>query len=198
MRVFRPTLIAENRAVYGRRSFHFPENLPPQFSIAGSGLPVLGNANFPQYRTDNLYEFNRTWSWIRGRHRLRHGAHLLRYQLDFFFTPNIRGTVTYPSFSDFLFDRNASFSQYAGTGLTPARTTRVRRLFRRRLPRECERDAEPWDPLRVHRYAVGLFLQCQAGHEQPGAAFRFRLVASRGGWLAGNGKLAVRGGYAVS
>ena len=198
VRVFRPTLIAENRAVYGRRSFHFPENLPPQFSITGSGLPVLGNANFPQYRTDNLYEFSSTWSWIRGRHSFRYGAHVLRYQLNSFFAPNIRGTVTYPSFSDFLFDRNASFSQYAGTGLTPARTTefagyfgddfRVTSSVTLNLGIRYEYTGTPF----------GYFSNARPDINNWAPRFGFAWSPRGGGWLTGNGKLAVRGGYAIS
>ncbi|MGB9606362.1 MAG: hypothetical protein ACPL88_10860, partial [Bryobacteraceae bacterium] len=90
-----PTLLSEARAVYGRRSFHFPENLPPQLTISGSTLPTIGNQNYPQYRTDNLYEFNNTWSWTRSRHTMRWGANVLRYQLNSFFAPSSKGVVTY-------------------------------------------------------------------------------------------------------
>ena len=46
----------------------------------------------------------------------------MRYELNSFFAPELRGTVSYPSLLDFLFDRNARVSQFAGNGLVPART----------------------------------------------------------------------------
>lgn len=65
--------------------------------------------------TDNV-------SYIRGNHNWKFGVNVLRYDLNSFFAPNLRGTIAYASLSDFLFDRNASFSQFAGDGSVPART----------------------------------------------------------------------------
>ena len=200
--VVSPTLLSEARAVYGRRSFHFPENLPPQLSISGSTLPTIGNQNYPQFRTDNLYEFNNAWTWTRSRHTIRWGANLLRYQLNSFFAPSSRGVVTYPSMADFLFDRNADFTQYAGTGLTPARTTEFAGFL-----------GDDW------RATSTLTLNLGIRYEYTGAPFgyfsnakpdinnwapRFGFAWSpRGadglwGKITGNGKLAIRGGYAIS
>jgi len=200
--VVSPTLLSEARAVYGRRSYHFPENLPPQLAISGSSLPTIGNQNYPQFRTDNLYEFNNSWSWTRSGHTVRFGANVLRYQLNSFFAPSSRGVVTYPSFLDFLLDRNADFTQYAGTGLTPARTTEFAGFL-----------GDDW------RATSELTLNIGARYEYTGTPFgyfsnakpdinnwspRFGFAWSprrTGGWLGkatGNGKLAIRGGYAIS
>ncbi len=200
--VVSPMLYSEARAVYARRSFHYTENYPPQLTITGSGLPVIGNQNFPQFRTDNLYEFTNNWSWIRGRHTIRFGGNYMRYQLNSFFAPASMGVVAYPSFTDFLFDRNASFSQYAGTGLTPARTSEFATFF-----------GDDW------RVKPSLTLNLGIRWEYTGAPFgyfsnakpdlnnfspRFGFaIAPRwkdglAGKLAGNGKLAIRGGYAIA
>lgn len=71
IRVWNATLVMETRLSYARREASFPEKLPAQFSITGSGLPTIGNQNFPQYRTDNLYELTNNWSQMRSRHTLR-------------------------------------------------------------------------------------------------------------------------------
>lgn len=116
-------LINEARLTYSRRNINFPENLPTAFTINGvGGAFTIGNANFPQFRIDNSYELTDNVSWNTGRHALKSGVNVLRYDLNSFFAPNLRGTITYGSLSDFLFDRNANFSQYAGTGSVPART----------------------------------------------------------------------------
>lgn len=118
-----PSLINEFRFTYSRRSIQFPENFGFSFSInTGTNAFTLGNANFPQSRLDNVFEFTDNVSYTTGNHSFKFGYNLLRYDLDSFFAPNLRGTVSYPSLSDFLQDRNASFSQFAGTGQTKAIT----------------------------------------------------------------------------
>jgi outer membrane receptor protein involved in Fe transport len=202
VRVASPSLISEARAVYGRRATRFTENFPPQFSISGSGLPTIGNQIYPQFRTDNLYEFTNNWSWIRSRHSLRFGANFLRYQLNSFLAPAFMGVISYPSFADFLYDRDAQFSQYAGTGLTPARTSEFGAFV-----------GDDW------RVASSLTLNLGIRYEYVGAPFgyfsnakpdinnfapRFGFAWSprkSDGWLGaitGHGKLAIRGGYAIS
>lgn len=116
-------LINEARATYSRRTISFPENLPTAFSVAGVvNAFTIGNANFPQFRRDNVYELTDNISYTTGNHNFKFGYNVLRYNLFSFFAPNLRGTISYPSIGEFLFDRNASFSQFAGTGAVPAVT----------------------------------------------------------------------------
>ncbi len=121
--VFGPRTVNEARFTYARRSVHFPESLPPSFAV--SGFNSVGNANFPQFRTDNMYEWTNNLSHSMRNHTLKTGVNVLRYQLNSFFAPNSRGSVSYPSLTDFLLDQNANFSQYAGDGFVPARTTEL-------------------------------------------------------------------------
>lgn len=116
-------LINEFRFTYGRRSIQFPESLDFSFTIGGTGGAfTFGNANFPQSRLDNVFEFTDNISYVTGNHSFKFGYNLLRYDLNSFFAPNLRGTVSYGGLGDFLQDRNASFSQYAGAGQTQAIT----------------------------------------------------------------------------
>lgn len=116
-------LINEARFTYSRRTITYPENLGIAFSVSGlSNAFTNGNANFPQGRVDNVYEFTDNVSYLTGKHNFKFGYNLLDYQLNSFFAPNFRGTVNYPSLGEFLFDRNASLQRYAGNGLTEATT----------------------------------------------------------------------------
>ncbi len=200
--VFSPTLLSEARAVYGRRSFHFPENLPPQFAITGSGLPTIGNQNFPQFRTDNLYEFNNSWSWTQSRHTVRFGVNVLRYQLNSFFAPSSRGVVTYPSFLDFLLDRNADFTQYAGTGLTPARTTEFAGFFGDDLRATSTLTLNLGIRYEYTGAPFGYFSNAKPDINNWAPRFGFAWSPRRAdgflGRITGGGKLAIRGGYAIS
>ncbi len=118
-----PRWINEARFTYSRRDIQFPENLGFAFSIAGAGGAFnFGNANFPQSRTDNVYEITDNVSFTPSNHAFKFGYNLLIYKLKSFFAPNFRGTVSYPSLVNFLQDTAASFSQYAGNGLTDATT----------------------------------------------------------------------------
>jgi hypothetical protein len=117
-------LINESRITYSRRNISFLENLPRTFTIrdAPSLSFPAGNINFPQFRIDNAYELTDNLSLIQGRHNWKFGVNALRYELNSFFAPELRGTVSYANLLDFLFDRNARVSQFAGNGLVPART----------------------------------------------------------------------------
>lgn len=115
-------LINEARLTYSRRAINFPESLPTAFSVTGAGAFSIGNANFPQFRTDNSYELTDNISYLTGNHSVKFGLNALRYDLNSFFAPNLRGTISYPSLTDFLLDRNASISRYAGDGSVPAKT----------------------------------------------------------------------------
>jgi hypothetical protein len=197
VRIFTPTLLAENRFAYGRRSFSFPENLPAQFQIAG-GPTIIGNQNYPQYRTDNLYEMTNNWSWTRGNHTMRFGGNYLYYDLNSFFAPSYRGVIYYPSMLDFLIDRNGEFSQYAGEGNTVAGTHELQTFF-----------ADDWrvtPSLTLNmglRYEftsapLGYFSNAKPDTNNFAPRFGFAFSPRSGGWLTGNGKLSIRGGYAIS
>lgn len=202
IRVWNPTLVMETRLSYARREAKFPENLPAQFSISGSGLPTIGNQNYPQYRTDNLYELTNNWSQMKSKHTLRYGFNYLQYRLNSFFAPASRGVISYPSLADFLFDRNAQFSQYAGTGSVPAKTHefqgffaddyRVTQNLTLNLGIRYEYTSAPF----------GFFSNAKAdvNNWAPRFGFAWSPKNTDGflGWLSGGGKFVLRGGYAIS
>lgn len=120
--IISPRWLNEARFTYSRRDIQFPENLGIAFSIGGTSAFNLGNANFPQFRTDNVYEITDNISFTPQNHAFKLGYNLLIYKLASFFAPNFRGTVSYPGLVNFLQDTAASYQQYAGDGLTNATT----------------------------------------------------------------------------
>lgn len=121
--ILSPRWLNEARFTYSRRDISFPENLGIAFSVAGvGGAMTIGNANFPQYRVDDVYEFTDNVSFTPRNHSFKFGYSLLMYKLASFFAPNFRGTVSYPSIVNFLQDTAASYQRYAGDGLTDATT----------------------------------------------------------------------------
>jgi hypothetical protein len=200
VRVWSPTMVMETRLTYGRRAASFPENMPAAISL--QGLPAIGNINFPQFRTDNLYEMGNNWSNMRSRHTLRWGFNYMQYRLNSFFAPLYRGWAQWPSFSDFLFDTNGEWQQYAGTGSIPAKTHEVAAYF-----------GDDWrvtNSLTLNlgmRYEYtstphGFFSEAKPdiNNFAPRSGFAYAPKKSDGflGRLSGNGKMVIRGGYAIS
>jgi hypothetical protein len=202
IRVWNPQLIMDTRLTYGRRAFTIVENMPAQFSITGSSLPTIGNANYPQFRTDNLYELTNNWSKIGTRHTIRFGFNYLQYRLGSFFAPSSKGAISYPSMLDFLLDRNGNFSQYAGNGFTFAKTHewqsfigddwRVSSALTLNLGIRYERTSAP----------EGFFSNAKPDKNNwaPRFGFAWSPKSSGGmmGKISGNGKFVIRGGYAIS
>src|SRR5690606_7847123 len=55
--ILSPRWLNEARFTYSRRDINFPENLPFSFGVGGTSAFTIGNANFPQFRKDDVYEF---------------------------------------------------------------------------------------------------------------------------------------------
>ena len=104
-------LINEARFTYSRREISFPENFDAfangaQLGISGvpgNGLNG-GNANFPQNRLDNVFEWTDNVAYTTGNHALKFGYNLLRYDLNSVFAPNSKGFISYSSLNNFLND----------------------------------------------------------------------------------------------
>jgi outer membrane receptor protein involved in Fe transport len=110
----RSNLINEFRFTYSYRKLAFPEDFAnfvngAQLFVAGipGGAFSGGNANFPQGRKDNVYEFTDNVTYTTGDHNFKVGYNLLRYGLNSTFAPNSRGFIQYSTLNDFLTDTNA-------------------------------------------------------------------------------------------
>ena len=114
------SLINEARFTYSRRKIDFPENFVQfangaQLSVSGS-LSAFngGNANFPQNRDDHVMEWTENVGWTHGNHAFKFGYNALRYDLNSFFAPNSRGTISYSSLNNFLNDVSNGVQNAAG------------------------------------------------------------------------------------
>ncbi len=206
--VFSPRAVNEFRFAYNRRAITFPLGETVRrfgaFSIGGvGGAFTLGNINFPQFRTDNIYQYANKYTFTFGRHSLRAGVDIRRVQLNSFFAPIVDGQVTYPNLRAFLRDENATFNQYAGEAYVPSRLTELGAFFQ--------------DDLRL---TPNLTLNLGVRYEYTGTPFNYFSNAKPDinnwgprfgfawnpktdrtgfwGWLTGGDKLVIRGGYSLT
>jgi outer membrane receptor protein involved in Fe transport len=118
-----PNWINEARFTYSLKTLAFPEHYGLAFDVGGTPASTaftLGNVNFPQGRDDKVLEWTENMSYSTGKHNLKWGANILRYKLNNFFAPNLRGSISYPDFNSLLADFNASISKFNGAGaITP-------------------------------------------------------------------------------
>ena len=114
---FNGNLTNQFRFAFGRSNPDFPANSPfplgPTVEI--SGLDNFGESFIlPQGRTQNTFQYLDTVSWVRGRHTLKVGADINRYQSpstsDFF----TRGVIAFASVADFQSGNPSSFFQQVG------------------------------------------------------------------------------------
>lgn len=199
-RVVSSMMVNEARATYGRREGAFPENMGTQIRV--SGLPTRGNQNYPQSRVDNLYELTDNLSLMMGRHTLRVGVNALRYDLNSFFAPNLRGDLFYGSIADLLFDRNATWSQYAGTGSTFAKTYEVGTFFQDDYRATSSLTLNLGARYEYTSAPLGYFSNAKpdVNNFAPRLGFAYAPRWNDGilGWLSGNGRMSIRGGYAIA
>jgi hypothetical protein len=198
--VFSPTVLNEARITFTRRGIQFPENFPQYFSIAG--FNSVGNTSYPQHRTDNGYEYTDNLSWIHGRHTVKTGFNLYHVSLDSFFPANLLGSVTYTSLSDFLLDKQATFSKYSGQLEFTAPTNelgaffqddfRVKPNFTLNLGLRYEYDTAP----------LGYWANAKPDINNfgPRVGFAWSPQANDGvfGKLFGMGKTSLRGGFGMT
>ncbi len=97
-------VINQFRAGFGRSNPNFVPNTPfplgPQITILT--VDNFGESNIiPQGRTQNVFQYGDTVSWVKGRHTFKFGGDILRYQSPSVFDANFRGTISFvdvPSF----------------------------------------------------------------------------------------------------
>jgi hypothetical protein len=110
-------LVNSFRFAFGRSNPAFPINSPfpqgPQINIAG--LDNFGESDIiPQGRTQNTFQYLDTVSWTRGRHTIKFGADLNRYQAPSFFDALKFGILIYNSVADFQTGNPFAFQQFIG------------------------------------------------------------------------------------
>src|SRR5262249_36174544 len=69
----------------------------------------------PQGRTQNTFQYGDTLSWVRGRHQLKFGGDVLRYQAYSFFDANFRGSITFADVQSFQQGTPTQWTQRFGS-----------------------------------------------------------------------------------
>ena len=81
----------------------------PQLGLTGfnaaADRTAIGLAvNLPQYRFNNTYQIQDTFSWTQGAHAWKFGLDLRRIQVKSYFVPQIRGRLVYDTLQTFVDD----------------------------------------------------------------------------------------------
>lgn len=215
-------LVNSFRFAFGRVNPKFPINSPfpqgPQIVIAG--LDNFGESDIiPQGRTQNTFQYLDTVSWTRGRHTVKFGGDLNRYQAPSFFDALKFGVLVYNSVPDFQAGNPFLFQQFIGNThlhnfafdnfwfvqddyrLTPTLTLNLGfRLESSGGVSEGKNQLSNIDP--NNHTALGVLgTGPLGGVDLGGTAFhRNWNPAPRLGfaWNPGRGKLVVRGGYGIA
>ncbi len=102
---------------FGRSNPYFAANSPfplgPEIAIAG--LSNFGESRiFPQGRVQNTFQYLDALSWVRGRHTLKFGVDINRYQAPITSYFLARGFITYGSVADFQSGDPSLYTQNVG------------------------------------------------------------------------------------
>ncbi len=191
-----------------------------------SGYLSFGPAtNAPQGRIVNTYQIQDNWSYLRGKHQIKAGVNYTRQRSPNVFLPNYNGNYSYSSMSAFAqnvphtisiadgspklnFIENDTFLYVAddyrvtpnltlNLGLTWSYYGQPANLFNDiSTTRESNPNTAFWNtslPLSVRTFPSIPSVKNSFG---PGIGFAY--TPSWGGWLTGNGKTVIRGGYRLA
>jgi len=112
-----PTIVNQMRFGFGRTNPNFVPNSPfpagPQIVIGG--IDSFGESQIiPQGRTQNVFQGGDTISWVKGRHTLKFGGDILRYQSPSLFDAAFAGVLTYANVAAFQAGTPISWAQRLG------------------------------------------------------------------------------------
>ena len=129
--LFTPSVVNQFRFQFQRGIQAFPPSttLQPPFApvIAISGFSAMGvSAIFPQRRVQNVFQYSDSLSWATGRHALKFGADVFRYQENSENDTGARGEFLFGSPTAFQSGSPAQYFQFIGN---PARGDRATDVF---------------------------------------------------------------------
>jgi len=116
---FSPTLVNEIRLGYQRFATVTSASDPrseeiPSLEISELGLigfnaansrTAIGLAvNLPQFRTNNIYQFQDNLAWTHDNHAIKLGTNIIENRIQSFFFPTIRGLLRYATLNSFVND----------------------------------------------------------------------------------------------
>ena len=116
---FGTRMVNEFRFAFGRSRPQFAPNstvstTTPRIQI--TGLAFMGLSDIlPQGRVQNTFQYSDTLSWVLGKHSVKFGGDVFRYQANSVFDANLRGTIGFASVADFQNGIPNAYSQRFGT-----------------------------------------------------------------------------------
>jgi hypothetical protein len=111
------SIINQFRAGFGRSNPNFVANSPfkPGPQVIIGGVDSFGESQIiPQGRTQNVFQYGDTLSWVHGRHTFKFGGDILRYQSPSLFDAAFAGVVTYANVAAFQAGTPLSWAQRVG------------------------------------------------------------------------------------
>jgi hypothetical protein len=95
-------------------------------TIEITGFDTMGVSRIlPQGRTQNIFQFGDSFSWAAGKHALKFGANVFRYQENSFFDSSFRGRFRFGSVAAFQTGVPSEFIQNVGNSVRGNRNTDV-------------------------------------------------------------------------
>jgi hypothetical protein len=187
---------------------------------AGFGVQSV----LPDGRIVNTYQLQDNWSWFHGAHQIKAGTNLTYQRSPNIFLPFYNGGFTFPDFQTFANDTPQSVNITLGTpsldfrehdsffyfgddykvrsnltlnlGLTYTYFGQPANLFNQ-LDTKNETGSAPFfNP--ALPLSVRVFPRLPAPKDQWGPGAGFAYTPNWGGWLTGNGKTVLRGGYRIA
>jgi hypothetical protein len=118
--ILSPSMLNEAYVQFGQTFGDWYVSFPTLTNLDITGGFTLGGAsNYPQGRTDYVYQFVDNLSWTMtgtrtGEHAFKAGAQVKIFKSDSFFDSNFRGTYTFPSLNAFIQGTPSRFTQNQG------------------------------------------------------------------------------------
>ncbi len=195
------------------------------FNAATSRTAIGLAVNLPQFRFNNTYQIQDTFSWIRGGHSVKFGIDFRRVDVKSFFLPTIRGLLRYSSLQRLVDDvaeaaningplpggESIQYYKWWDNYFFAQDTWQVTPAFTLNFGLRYERPGNAIASL----YPVNdKIIEANGGHPvfalaprpkddnnnfQPRFGFSWNPRTGTGGilgWLTGGDKLVIRGGYA--
>jgi hypothetical protein len=179
--------------------------------------------NLPQFRRNNTYQLQETVGWLKGRHSMKFGIDLRRQDVVSFFLPTLRGRLVYNNLQDLVDDvaqiaainaplRGGQTNQYYKFNdyfFFLQDEWRIRPSFTLTYGIRYESPGNPLKNLanlnaaivaannNDERYRLSPVPPRDTNNWSPRIGFNYRFGRGSGplGWLTGDSKLVMRGGY---
>jgi len=196
-----------------------------QIAFGSSSLLGYGPAdNLPQGRIVNTYQIQDNWSYIHGKHQLKAGANITIQKSPNTFLPYVNGGFTFADWGAYAantpsstnitlgpprldFIEHDSFFYFGddwkmtshltlNLGLTYSYYGQPANLFYHNDSRQQSSGQPFWNP--GLPTAVTVFPSLPAPKQSWGPSAGFAYAIGNGGWLLGDNKSVIRGGYRLS